>query len=111
MVTVTVEWGGGKMPTTLKATGHAGYGQGGTDVVCAALSALFYTAAHAVEGWEQQKKLLEPPTLTLGEGFGEITFLPKPQFAHTAQIALQTVVGGIGLLSQYYPRYLRLSEF
>lgn len=110
MVTVQLERGGGLTPTTLKAKGHAGCGQGGSDVVCAALSVLFYTLAHQVEQWEHQQNLLEAPTLTLGEGFGQITFLPKPRFAHTAQIALQTVAGGIELLSRYYPKYIEFSE-
>ena len=108
MVTVQIEWGAGKCPTTLTANGHAGHGKPGRDTVCAALSVLFYTAASLVEEWEEKGYLLAPATLNLGEGVGEIAFVPKPGFAHVAKCALETAVRGMELLSNYYPNYVTL---
>ena len=53
-----------------KVTGHAGYGEEGEDIVCAAVSALTQNTVNAIETFTE-----DPISCTVDEGYLEFSFL------------------------------------
>ncbi len=110
MVELLLENPRGKFPARLVIKGHAGYGNPGEDVVCAAVSTLFYTAVAIAEEMEEQGQLWQPPKITASPGFGVVEFCPKPRFVPMATAKMETLATGLGLLGRYYPKYVARAE-
>ena len=93
----------------LRASGHAGYAQSGSDIVCAAVSTLVTTCANALEN---VAKVL--PVVTQNEKAAEIAVsLPAelaPTQRHDAQIILQTTLQGFMDIAAHYPKYLHIID-
>lgn len=49
MIRVIIRRSEDRCITSINMTGHAGYSESGSDIVCAGASTLFYTAANALE--------------------------------------------------------------
>ena len=93
----------------LSASGHAGYADSGSDIVCAAVSVLMTTCANALESvagvapviaQSQRGALLSvtlPPKLTQAQG-------------HDAQIILQTTLQGLTDVAAQYPKHLHIID-
>ncbi len=97
------------MPKELKlsVTGHAGYAEKGKDIVCSAVSALFYTLAQAIVN---SKDLLEePPVINIEDGNGTVSCKPKQAFLGTIQRTYWTVLTGIEILAGEYKEYINFS--
>ncbi|MBQ8537587.1 MAG: ribosomal-processing cysteine protease Prp [Clostridia bacterium] len=92
-----------------KVTGHSGYGEAGTDIVCAAISILTTTCVNALEsvaGVAPQVIQRDEPVLL------EVT-LPKglsAQAHHDAQVLMKALRQGLQDLSQAYPKNVQLQE-
>ena len=92
-----------------KVTGHSGYGEAGTDIVCAAVSILTTTCVNALEtvaGVVPQVIQRDEPVLL------EVS-LPKglpAQAHHDAQVLLRALRQGLRDLSQAYPKNVQLQE-
>jgi len=92
-----------------KVTGHSGYGEAGSDIVCAAVSILTTTCVNALEsvaGVVPQVIQRDEPVLL------EVT-LPKglsAQAQHDAQVLLLALRQGLTDLSQAYPKNVQLQE-
>lgn len=91
----------------LRVSGHAGYAQSGSDIVCAAASVLITTCANAMESVANVT-----PVLEVLESEAEIAvFLPKllsPEREHDARIVLQTCLAGFEDVAAQYPQYLQI---
>ncbi len=93
----------GDLITGFECTGHAGFAQAGSDIVCAAVSILTTTCVNALEtvaGLTPQ--VLAAPgkmTLALPDGSG-----------HDAQVILKTMRQGLKDLTDAYPDYVLLKE-
>lgn len=90
----------------LKIDGHAGADEKGKDIVCAAVSVLFYTlgnclsdSAHMIEG---------DITFTDEDGHGHIQCKPKEMYVPTIQRTYYTVLTGLYMLAEAYPQYILL---
>lgn len=101
--------GQGKQITRLSLSGHAGYAQSGSDIVCAAISVLTSTCINALETVARVA-----PIVAQDERSAEITVeLPHgldKQQQHDAQVVLQTVVQGFSDISMEYPKYLKMID-
>lgn len=86
-------------------TGHAGFSQSGTDIVCAAASILSTTCANALETVAHVV-----PDVVVRDGYLKV-LLPKEMSsgqAHDAAVILQTFKQGICDLCEAYSDYITL---
>ena len=93
----------------LRASGHAGYADSGSDIVCAAVSVLVTTCANALENVATVS-----PIVSQNERTAEIAVsLPKElQGAkrHDADIVLQTTLQGLRDVAAQYPKHLHIID-
>ena len=89
--------------TGFECSGHAGYAEAGSDIVCAAVSILTTTCANALEsvaGVKPQVKVSSGKmVLALPQGSG-----------HDAQVILKSMRQGLRDLQAEYSEYLLLNE-
>lgn len=90
----------------LSVKGHADYGEKGKDPVCAAVSALLYTACKAVS--DSREMLLRDPITRLLEGDGYLFTKVKPKYEGNIQRSIWTIMEGFELLSQAYPESVKI---
>ena len=74
----------------LSITGHAGAAEKGKDIVCSAVSILFYTLAQAVS--DSENMLMEAPVIEIEDGNGSVSCKPKEVFLATMQRTYWTVL-------------------
>ena len=91
----------------LSVTGHAGAAEKGKDIVCSAVSMLFYTLAQAVT--DSEDMLTEAPVIEIEDGNGSVSCKPKDVFLATMQRTYWTVLTGFELLTQGYKDYVSFS--
>lgn len=91
-------------------SGHAGAGPKGSDLVCAAVSALAQTLEQAVQRLYFQQMLRRCPKIELGEGSAEIIAVPKAQYRQEVAMVFWTVQNGISELAASFPENVRLEE-
>ena len=88
----------------LKINGHAGQAEKGQDIVCSAVSILFYTLAQAVT--DSKDMLTEEPKINIEDGNGYVSCKPKEEYKATMQRTYWTVLTGFELLTQGYKDYV-----
>jgi len=88
--------------------GHTGYAETGSDIVCAAVSALTLTCANALESVASiQVKVKRRPK----DAFLQV-LLPEimtEEQRHDSQVLLRCLQQGIGDLAAQYPKHVHLS--
>lgn len=89
---------------TLEVTGHAGQDEKGHDIVCSALSMLFYTLAQSVTMSERMLK--EEPVIRFDDGNGYIQCTPKEEYIGNISLVHWTIMNGFELLVEEYPQYI-----
>lgn len=85
-----------RTPTTLTVSGHAGYAEYGTDVVCAAASMLFYALCEGLNGMGAEWDLRESEN---GEHLISAAAKSCPQIS----TALDVISAGYKLLASQHP--------
>lgn len=88
----------------VKVTGHAGQAEKGKDIVCSAVSILFYTLAQAV--MDSEDMLVEEPVVTIDDGNGYVSCKPKEEYDATMQRTYWTILTGFELVAQEYKEYV-----
>jgi hypothetical protein len=89
--------------TGFSIKGHAGYSEAGSDIVCAAVSALSVNTVNAVESFTGNKFKVEQGD----SGFLQFKFLSDPD--ENGQILLRTLELGLnGISRQYGKKYLQV---
>ena len=91
----------------LKVTGHAGQAEKGQDIVCSAVSILFYTLAQAV--MDSREALEDEPIIITNDGDGMVSCKPKEEYVATMQRTYWTILTGFELLAQEYKDYVNLT--
>ncbi|MGN0793189.1 MAG: ribosomal-processing cysteine protease Prp [Aristaeellaceae bacterium] len=92
--------------TGVSVSGHSGYAEEGSDIVCAGVSALVLTINNALDKLVGLK-LVE----RTGDGLAEF-FLPQSltdQQMHDAQLLMSALHLGLENIAQDYPRFVRLA--
>jgi len=90
----------------LDITGHAGYGKPGEDIVCAAVSTLFYTLGEALY---QSCEMLDGDFIFSDEnGNGQISCKPKQEYEGNIARTFWTILTGFELLEKNYKNFINL---
>jgi uncharacterized protein YsxB (DUF464 family) len=86
----------------MEVSGHAGFAAAGSDIVCAAVSALVMTAAHGVA------RVCHAPVRVSDDPSGAFVLeIPKGGGAN-AQAVLETTLAGLRAIARTYPAHLRV---
>lgn len=96
---------------SLRLTGHAGAGERGHDVICAAASVLAYTIAQAMEYMHAEGGLRKKPRIDFSDGEAAIVAKPKAETYAEALHAFFIVQVGFSLLAHNYPQFVALHPF
>ena len=92
---------------TLDVTGHAEHGKKGEDIVCSAISILFYTLA---ESLNQAKHLMqEDIDITNDDGNGHISCKPKEEYEANVSLMYWTILNGMELIANNYEKNVSLN--
>ena len=86
--------------TGFSCKGHAGYAEEGSDIVCAAVSALSITCVNAL-----QSVAGVAPEVTEKDGFLTAR-LREDQMNHDSQVIFRTFEQGIRDMAASYPKYI-----
>ncbi len=93
----------GEAITGFECTGHAGYAEAGSDIVCAAVSVLTTTCANALE-------TVAGITPQVKAASGKMALSLPPGSGHDAQVILKSLRQGLRDIQEQYPDYLLLTE-
>ncbi len=88
----------------LEVTGHAGWANKGEDIVCAAVSALFYTLAEAL--CESEELLNDIPVIKEEDGNGYISCSPKEEYEGNITRTYWTILVGLQMVAEQYSEYV-----
>lgn len=91
----------------LKISGHAEHGKKGEDIVCSAVSILFYTLAQSLT--LSSEMLSESPIITEKDGNGCISCKPKEEYEANVSLIYWTLLNGIELIAENYKKNIRFS--
>ena len=91
----------------LMVNGHAGHGKKGKDIVCAAVSTLFYTLGEAL--WQSSAMLYEEPLIKDEEGDGYIVCRPKEEYEGNIARTYWTILVGVQAMAEQYPKNVRFT--
>lgn len=86
---------------TLKVEGHANHSKKGEDIVCAAISTLFYTLGECL--MQSEEMLKSPPKFKDKDGNGFLCCKPKKEFEGNIACTYWTILTGMELVASNYP--------
>ena len=85
----------------LKVDGHAQHGKKGEDIVCAAISTLFYTLGEALH--QSEDIMTSPIVFEDNDGKGYIKCFPKEKYIGNVARTYWTILVGMELVANNYP--------
>lgn len=100
-------WNSGVTGYEVKAEGHAGAGEYGQDIVCAAVSVLLQTLANEVTE-AARAGLLAVGVVAHGDGWMKVEMTPTDQTQDMADAWVELVQDGIDALAESYPENVEL---
>ena len=100
-------WNSGVTGYEVKAEGHAGAGEYGQDIVCAAVSVLLQTLANEVTE-AARAGLLAVGVVALGDGWMKVEMTPTAQTQDMVEAWVELVQDGIDALAESYPENVEL---
>lgn len=87
---------------TIEIKGHANHGKKGEDIVCAAISTLFYTLGEALN---QSAEMLEcAPMFKDEDGEGTLCCKPKKEYRGNIALTYRAILIGLELVANNYPK-------
>lgn len=89
----------------LEINGHAGQNKKGEDIVCSAISTLFYTLGQALidsQGMLKDKFIFEDE-----DGKGYLKCTPKEEFEGNIARTYWTILEGFHLVAQNYEKFVK----
>ena len=91
----------------VEVKGHANSAPKGEDIICAGISALFYTLYEVLE---QNKVMLEKNSLKsiMDDGNGTVFCKPKKEYEGNVQMMYLTILTGFNLMAENYPDYIKM---
>ena len=101
-------WASGVTGYEVKAEGHAGAGEYGQDIVCAAVSVLLQTLANEVVE-AARAGLLAVGVVAHGDGWMKVEATPTAQTQDMVEAWVQLVQDGIDALAESYPENVELT--
>lgn len=91
---------------TLDVTGHAEHGEKGEDIVCSAISTLFYTLAESL--YNSKHMLAEDIDFSDEDGNGHISCKPKAEYEANISLVYWTILNGFQLVAENYKKNVNL---
>ncbi|MBE5873770.1 MAG: ribosomal-processing cysteine protease Prp [Lachnospiraceae bacterium] len=87
-------------------TGHAGQNKKGKDIVCSAISILFYTLGDSL--MKCMEMMEEEPVVKDDDGYGYAICKPKEEYVANIEMIYWTVLNGVQLVAETYGKYVKL---
>jgi uncharacterized protein YsxB (DUF464 family) len=91
---------------TLDITGHAEHGKKGEDIVCSAISTLFYTLCEALI--QSKHMMKEDIDIEIEDGNGYISCKPKEEYEANVSLIYWTILTGFELIAKNYEKNVSL---
>jgi uncharacterized protein YsxB (DUF464 family) len=91
----------------LEVTGHAGQNEKGKDIVCSAISALFYTLGQTLI--DSAEMLEEAPIVKNEEGNGYICCSPKEEYEGNVATIYRTILIGMQMVAEEYKNFVKFT--
>lgn len=91
---------------TLDIKGHAEHGKKGEDIVCSAISILFYTLAESLNNCKDM--LQEDIVFSDEDGNGHLSCKPKAEYEANVSLIYWTILTGLELVSENYKKNVKL---
>lgn len=91
---------------TIDVTGHAEYDEKGKDIVCAAISTLFYTLAESL--YASKHMLAEDIVFSDEDGNGHLSCKPKAEYEGNVSLIYWTILTGFELVEKNYKKNINL---
>ncbi len=92
----------------LTMEGHAGAAERGKDIVCSAVSTLFYTLAYALA--ENGAAFDQPPEVEIRDGYGRIRCVPKDEYVGTIQLIYWTILIGLEKVAENNSKFVSFTS-
>ena len=92
---------------TLDITGHAEHGKKGEDIVCSAISTLFYTLAQSL--LDTKDMLKEEIDFSDEDGNGHLSCKPKEEFEANVSMIYWVIMNGFDLVATNYEKNVSLN--
>ena len=86
--------------------GHAECGENGKDIVCSAVSTLFYTLGQSL--YESKEMLEGEPVFSDKDGKGHLSCVPKAEFEGNIARSYWTIMQGFMLISGNFPDNVKI---
>ncbi len=90
----------------LDITGHAEHGKKGEDIVCSAISTLFYTLGEAL--YESRYMMAEDIVFSDEDGNGHLSCKPKEEYEANVSLIYWTILTGFDLVAKNYKKNVKL---
>lgn len=103
MIKITVYQNSSQQITGFVSQDHAGYGESGTDIVCAAVSVLVINCVNSIETLTDAAFVSDSD-----ESAGMISFRLTEEPTEATQLLLQSMVLGLEGIEENYDRYVDL---
>ena len=90
----------------LEINGHANQNEKGKDIVCSAISTLFYTLGQTL--CDSAFMLEEEPIVKYKEGAGYICCVPKEEYGGNVACMYRTILIGLQMVAKEYSNFVKL---
>ena len=90
----------------LDINGHAEHGKKGEDIVCSAISILFYTLAESIDNCRGM--LTEDMAFEFDDGNGKLSCKPKAEYEANISLIYWTILNGMQLVANTYKKNVNL---
>ncbi len=105
MINIAIYKNAENMITGVKVSGHSGYAEAGSDIVCSAVSALVINTINSIEHFTSDQFRLEQE-----ENSGHIEFHVISPISNNTSLLLNSLVLGLQGVSDGYPKYVKLTQ-
>ena len=93
---------------SFEMTGHAGFSEHGSDIVCAGVSALAITTVNSIEKLAGYRPIVDVDEVEGGYLYVEVVRDVTKVQAQTTQILLNSLLLGLEGIQEEYPNYLTI---
>ena len=90
----------------LSISGHANQSKKGKDIVCAAVSILYFTLVESLNNFDE-KAYEGKIEYSFSDGNGAVKVKPKKEYEQTITLVYYTVLNGLSLLAEEYPQFIK----
>ncbi len=106
MINVSIYKNAENLITGFKVSGHAGYSEDGSDVVCAAVSMLVINTINSIESFTSDRF-----SLNQDEKKGYLEFHMLSDLSNNANLLLSSLALGLqGVKGEYGSKYIRITQ-